>query len=1256
MGNTTSSSTSSSSPDNCEKCNKRYTNRHFKWCRTCQINYLKKNNLVNLINGNKKIDDLIKKMQLKSSKPGDTLFEWIPYNQFIDIKEIFKDDLIVMYSAIWENGPLNYDYYNEKGWNRESNKNVVLKYLHTSQNINDEFLNDREYTVDNLYAEMTNSLVMIYGISQNPVTKDYIMVLQDKYCKECGKKYTDIFDEWCKPCQIKYLKNNFSNWTSENNEIDQFIQKMQSNIEKSSDIIIEWIPYDQFSDIEEIDDEIYSVIWKDGPLMYDKNEYIRGRQNKKVTLKCSRYFGSIFLKEVIEHLTETGPIYGISQNPNSLWYCMVVQDEYCKTCGQSYELPRYKWCVPCQRNHLEGNFINWTSGNENIDKFIQNVQLEISTPYDMVFEWVPCNQFDDIKEIAEVEFAKLYSATWKDGPLYYDGREWERVSKKVNLRRLHNSQNITYKTIKEEFRYYEKAYGITQDPNTKDYIMIHKDGYYKVFCGKCGKRFRSTKYKLCIPCNLKAYSNQKSGSVKIDHLIKKIQSRVAPSEVAFEWIPYEQLVVIKELCKDDLTKLYSANWKEGPLDCHTYDTRYKNEKVILRCFIHPLGIQSIQSILNKYLRLAQRSHDSYPLKYGKDLIIYGISKNPSTNEFIFVLNAGYHCESCGKPYTDIDHKWCKPCQISDCEKNFTNWSKNEKIDNLIQEMRLKIDKFNDIMFEWIPYKFNKIKKIVENDQTKVYSAIWDDGPLEYDYFKLKWTREPKSNTKVALKYLCNSQNITEDCLNEVKTYTIGFTRFNIRIYGISQNPDTKDYIMVLEDKYCRKCGEVYTNVFREWCKSCQTIYLKNLFSNYTSENKNINDLIQVMQSKIDKPSDTIFEWIPYNQFDNIKEIGKGGFAKVYSAIWKDGPLRYNLEKQGYTRKPNVKVALKCLNNSQDITDMFLNEVKAYSIKDGNYIMSIYGISQNLEMKNYVMVLEYAEGGTLSDWINKNYKDFDWKSKLTMLRRIIIGLEEIHLDNMIHRDFHAGNILLEKNSADSENIYPDSVYIADMGLSGQVSDNIYKIDKGKGIEKETKVYGVLPYVAPEVLNGKCHSQASDIYSFGMIMYFIATGSPPFADRANDNNLAYKICYEDLRPEVNKQTVPKCYIDLMKRCWDSNPDNRPSATELEELIDVFYISYLRQDHGKIEEIEQKQRNEIKAQFEHAESNRNECIHFSSTDNHSDHDNINNDNNNVNVDNNDHDTVDKNNNDFSDQYAVELAVEQFIDETVVAPYIID
>ena len=82
-----------------------------------------------------------------------------------------------------------------------------------------------------------------------------------------------------------------------------------------------------------------------------------------------------------------------------------------------------------------------------------------------------------------------------------------------------------------------------------------------------------------------------------------------------------------------------------------------------------------------------------------------------------------------------------------------------------------------------------------------------------------------------------------------------------------------------------------------------------------------------MQLKIDHPWDIVFEWIPYNQFSDIKEIGRGGFATVYSAIWKDGPLKYNKNKGKYVKSsPNYKVALKCLHNSQNITNEFLNEV------------------------------------------------------------------------------------------------------------------------------------------------------------------------------------------------------------------------------------------------------------------------------------------------------------------------------------------
>ena len=90
-------------------------------------------------------------------------------------------------------------------------------------------------------------------------------------------------------------------------------------------------------------------------------------------------------------------------------------------------------------------------------------------------------------------------------------------------------------------------------------------------------------------------------------------------------------------------------------------------------------------------------------------------------------------------------------------------------------------------------------------------------------------------------------------------------------------------------------------------------------------------------------------------------------------------------------------------------------------------------------------------------------------------------------------------------------------------------------------------------APKVKKGK----AADIYSFGMIMYSVATGRQPLATRTHDQNLALSIC-NGIRPKINEPEAPKCYIDLMKKCWDSNPDNRPNATEIKELIYLFYVS--------------------------------------------------------------------------------------------------
>ena len=122
-----------------------------------------------------------------------------------------------------------------------------------------------------------------------------------------------------------------------------------------------------------------------------------------------------------------------------------------------------------------------------------------------------------------------------------------------------------------------------------------------------------------------------------------------------------------------------------------------------------------------------------------------------------------------------------------------------------------------------------------------------------------------------------------------------------------------------------------------------------------------------------------------------------------------------------------------------------------------------------------MVLEYAEGRDLNYWMKKNYKNFDWLIKIKALSGIIQGLNKIHQKQMVHRDFNILNILFSTNSINDFN-----VFIAGMGLCGKVGE----VDT-------TKIYGVMPYVAPEVLKGLPYTQAADIYSFGMIIYFVAT---------------------------------------------------------------------------------------------------------------------------------------------------------------------
>ncbi|GES95326.1 kinase-like domain-containing protein [Rhizophagus clarus] len=150
------------------------------------------------------------------------------------------------------------------------------------------------------------------------------------------------------------------------------------------------------------------------------------------------------------------------------------------------------------KENIEKNFINWTSGNEIIDSIIQIKQSKYSGD-GAVFEWIPYNEFIDIKDIGD-NF--LTTAIWKKGPLRYDKdeKEWTKESyKKIKLRFLYDLQNIT-----DEFT-----------NKVESYLSNNKLKYFKYFedhCEKCDYEYNYGGYKWLL-----------------------------------EWIPYDEFVCIKEM-------------------------------------------------------------------------------------------------------------------------------------------------------------------------------------------------------------------------------------------------------------------------------------------------------------------------------------------------------------------------------------------------------------------------------------------------------------------------------------------------------------------------------------------------------------------------------------------------------------------------------------------------------------------------------------------------------------------------------------
>ncbi|GBB98790.1 hypothetical protein RclHR1_03320016 [Rhizophagus clarus] len=161
------------------------------------------------------------------------------------------------------------------------------------------------------------------------------------------------------------------------------------------------------------------------------------------------------------------------------------------------------------------------------------------------------------------------------------------------------------------------------------------------------------------------------------------------------------------------------------------------------------------------------------------------------------------------------------------------------------------------------------------------------------------------------------------------------------------------------------------------------IYFRSLFEK--SENAILDKFIITRRLK----------WVPYKQFQDVEYLDKGGFGTIYKAIWlKSGE--------------NKAVVLKCLNNSNENNlnknlDNFLNE------------------------SEYMAIIDYANKGNLRRNLTKVVEN-NWNQRLFMLYKISSGLNEIHSKDLIHCDFHDGNILNHKDEKkDEENDDDESFY-------------------------------------------------------------------------------------------------------------------------------------------------------------------------------------------------------------------------------------
>lgn len=261
------------------------------------------------------------------------------------------------------------------------------------------------------------------------------------------------------------------------------------------------------------------------------------------------------------------------------------------------------------------------------------------------------------------------------------------------------------------------------------------------------------------------------------------------------------------------------------------------------------------------------------------------------------------------------------------------------------------------------------------------------------------------------------------------------------------------------------------------------------------------------------------------RYEILEQLGRGGMGEVYKV--RDTKL-------------DEEMALKLLKpeiaSDESMIERFRNELKLARKITHKNVCRMHDFHE--EEGNPFITMEYVAGEDLKSLIKKRGK-MPVEEALNITRQVTVGLMEAHELGVVHRDLKPQNIMIDKNA---------NAKIMDFGIARSV--------EAPGVTTTGMIVGTPDYISPEQAEGEEADQRSDIYSLGIILYEMVTGSVPFK---GDTALSVAIKHKTQIPSDPKKLNPEVSEDLSRLiliCMEKKRERRYQSAE-ELLSDLVKI---------------------------------------------------------------------------------------------------